>query len=167
MRIVLHTLVLFDEKKKTIAAWAKEQQDEAERLNKSQQRQANSNAKDSKAFGKMEKAADKQAQLNDLARQFEAEGFAPGAAMEGAKHAAQRINRGDNPQAVMQMVYKQMIKSAAQQEQALGLLGQATQIMMMLEQRDRMNQARMDMIQGKMNQTRSKRRALQPTLPPN
>lgn len=130
-------------------------------------RDQNANARENRAAAKALSELEKAAQIQDLARKFEAAGFAPDAAKEGGRLAAQRINRGDNPQAAMELVYRQMIKSAAQQEQALGLLGQATQIMMMLEQRDRMTQARLDMIQGKMNQTRSKRRSLQPTLPPN
>jgi len=162
------------EKQRLIERWRVDNQEDddrfakgRERERKARERQQATDQREETQAAKAMTALQKAAQIQDLARRFEAAGFAPESAKEGGRLAAERINKGDNPEAVLQMIYRQMVKSAANQEQLMGMMGQATALMFELERRDQFYRMKMAQMQGKMDQTRMKRRSLQSTLPPN
>lgn len=140
---------------------------EARAAEKAARDAARADKADDRAMGQLLRnnaAADKKAAkveaAEELAQQFA--GFAPDFAAHGGRLLRDRLNRGEPEQAAFNAVYNQLLKAASQQEQAAGMIGEATQRLMVVEQQQRMIQARLNQVQGQLGRGRNKKQTLLP-----
>lgn len=91
---------------------------------------------------------------------FIREGFAPGLAGQGAKAVQDAMKKGTAKDVAMEQAFEKMVRIAARQEQTMGVMGQATAIMLQLDQKQRALDLQMQRVQAQLGMVGAKRRTL-------